>query len=122
MDIRTQRNLEKLFRLMDVKPVTIDTQMEIEDGDIRVFVEVREARVLLSALTRVEPAYAQAAMQAVLSRWSPAMLSGVPLRACCVDDGVLVSTAMPPGSGAELWYRVHRAQRRLLASCTAEEA
>ncbi len=122
MDIRTQRNLEKLFRLMDVKPVTLDTRIEILDGDTRVFVEVRDARVLVSAMTAVEPAYADAAVQAVLSRWSPAMLCGIPLRACHIDDGLLVSAAMPPGSGAELWYRVYRAQRRLLASCTAEEA
>ena len=122
MDIRTQRNLEKLFRLMDVRPVTIDPHIEIADGDIRIFVEVRDARVLLSAMTAVEPAYADAAVLAVLSRWSPAMLSGVPLRACSLDEGVLVSAAMPPGSGAELWYRVHRAQRRLLSACTAEDA
>jgi hypothetical protein len=122
MDIRTQRNLEKLFRLMDVKPVTIDTHIEIMDRDTRIFVEVRDTRVLLSAMTSVEPVFADSALRALLARWSPAMLSGVPLRACCIDDNVLVSSAMPSGSGAELWYRVHRAQRRLLAACMAEEA
>ncbi len=122
MDIGTLRNLEKLFRLMDVKPVTIEPRVEIRDGEIQVFMEVRDRRVLLSTMRPVDRYVADAALRSLLTRWSPACMAGVPLRVFRIDDCLFVSGAMPAGSGAELWYRTVRAQRRLLEACTKEEA
>ncbi|MBY4897875.1 hypothetical protein [Cupriavidus sp. AU9028] len=121
MEIGTLRNLEKLFRLMDVKPVTIEPRVEIQDGPASVFVEVAEQRVVVSTMLGVDPFAADAALRCLLSRWTPACMSGVPLRVFRVDDNLVVTGAMPPGSGAELWYRTVRAQRSLLEACSKEE-
>jgi hypothetical protein len=122
MDIRTQRNIEKLLRLMDVRPGVVAPVIEVRDGAIHVFVEVREPRVIIAAMLPVEPVRAHAALRALLNRWAPVETDGVPLRAFCVEAGVFVSCAMPVGSGAEFWYRILRAQRSLLERCVKEQA
>jgi hypothetical protein len=128
MDIKTQRNLEKLFRLMDVKPVRIDPVIELRDGGLRIFVEARamgdgrDARVALSTMRAIDAPRAGLALETLLSRWSPACTDGVPLRAFCAEDGVLVSALMPAGSNAESWYRMVKMQRRLLDGCAMEQA
>jgi hypothetical protein len=122
MDIRTQRNLEKLLRLMDVKPGLVAPLIEIRDGAFQIFLEFRESRVFVSATRAVDPVRAGEALQRLLARWSPAAMEGVPLRAFCADDGVFVSVAVPKGSGADFWYRIVNAQRSLLERCVKEES
>lgn len=122
MDIGTLRNLEKLFRLLEVKPITIEPRVEIHDGPFQMFIEVQEQRVLLSTTREVPACVADDALRMLLSRWSPACMAGVPLRVFRVDDFLFVSGAMPAGTGAELWYRTMRAQKRLLEACTRESS
>lgn len=122
MDIGTLRNLEKLFRLMDVNPITIEPRVEIHEGEFQMFVEIRDNRVMLSTMRPVDPFVADSGLRSLLTRWSPACMAGVPLRVFRVDDCLFVSGAMPTGSGAELWYRTIRAQRRLLEACVREES
>lgn len=121
MDLQIFRNLEKLFSLCGAKGVRIGDRMEFRDGSDRLFVELRERRVLLSTLVPIAENEIEGILMRLLERWSPAFTEGVPLRSFALDGAIVVSCAMPQGSHAEAWYRMIGAQRRLLDACVKEQ-
>lgn len=118
MDLQWQRQVERWLKLMGAGAQPARLRMVLTRGQDRIFISQREGRAALAWSRPVAAALRQPALQRLLTLLAPEVSQGVPLRAWLAQECLWLEATAPRESGAESWYALSQAQRRLLDRVT----
>ncbi|CNI63522.1 MULTISPECIES: type III secretion system protein [Yersinia] len=119
MDLVVTRNLQLFIRMADLPCTQLSARMQWQIGQQLVFLEWRNARLLLTSGVQHRH-YDMDDLLQLQQCWQIERFNGVPQRIYLLKMGMMVSCSPPAASGAEFWYLLYQQQRALLRRLPGE--
>ncbi|MGB0893417.1 MAG: type III secretion apparatus [Parashewanella sp.] len=111
MDLRSSRNLEELFRLLNHWPVKLDDQMEYHWPPFGLMLEIKDERLLMTSWlleTEIED------LKLWIERCHPQAFLGIPQRLFLIKKKLMISCLSPSESEGRDWYQIVKLQQQFL--------
>lgn len=119
MDLVVTRNLQLFTQMAELPCSTLSSRMEWQIDQRLVFLEWRNARLLLTSGVQYRRYHFEDLL--LLQRsWQLERFNGVPQRIYLLKIGMMVSCSPPASSGAECWFQLYQQQRALLRRLPGE--
>ncbi|CNE94155.1 hypothetical protein [Yersinia frederiksenii] len=119
MDLVVTRNLQLFIRMAELPCTHIAARMQWQIGAQLVFLEWRNARLLLTCGIQ-QRHYHHDDLLLLQQCWQLERFNGVPQRIYLLKLGMMVSCSPPALSGAEFWFQLYQQQRALLRRLPGE--